>query len=113
MNLFTSLSIFVIEVVIVTVILILFLKRQLKSLEQLEYEKIVAKKRKQEIDLYLLSMPPSEELASSRGFVSSLKKNEALIGEFNNSIGDKEIIEKNFRKIIYEYPKKFITLTDV
>jgi len=113
MNLFTSLSIFVIEVVIVTVILILFLKRQLKSLEQLEYKKMVAKKRKQEIDLYRLSMPPYEELASSRGFVSSLKKNEALIGEFKNSIGDKEILEKNFREIIYEYPKKFITLTDV
>jgi len=113
MNLFTSLSIFVIEVVIVTVILILFLKRQLKSLEQLEYKKMVAKKRKQEIDLYRLSMPPYEELASSRGFVSSLKKNEVLIGEFKNFIGDKEILEKNFREISYEYHKKSITLTDV
>ncbi len=98
MNLIVSLFIFVVEVLVVTLILIIFLKRQLKTMGHL----------KRNYELYRLDISPFEELASFRGFVSSLKLYETLINDFDSSIDDKEILEKDFRKVIYEYPKKYV-----
>lgn len=123
MNLVVSLFIFIVEVLVVTFILIFFLKRQLKAMDNLEQdfgkrntEKIKLKmtERDSNYEIYSLEISPSEELSSSRGFVSSLKKHEALIWELDDSVNnkDKEILEQSFQEIIYKYPKNYISLSD-